>query len=87
MSENSYCAGGSRPRSGRSCGITRPLGAPEKFTITAFADEEMEVRARNAGIDPVLLDRAGTADGADCPVICDLWGLFDVLEEPVPGDS
>ncbi len=35
--------------------------------------------ARNAGLDPVLLDRDGAADDPDCPVIDDLWELFDLL--------
>ncbi len=37
------------------------------------------VGARNAGIDVALLDRNGTGDDADCPVIRDLWGVFDLL--------
>jgi HAD superfamily hydrolase (TIGR01662 family) len=39
------------------------------------------VGARNAGVDVVLLDRAGAAVEPDCPVIGDLWGLFDLLGE------
>jgi putative hydrolase of the HAD superfamily len=39
------------------------------------------VGARNAGLDVVLLDRKGSADEPDCPVIGDLWGLFDLLGE------
>ena len=35
--------------------------------------------ARRAGIEAVLLDRDGEAPEADCPVIGDLWGLFDLL--------
>jgi len=37
------------------------------------------VGARNAGIDAALLDRGGTAGDPDCPVIRDLWGVFDLL--------
>ena len=37
------------------------------------------VGARNAGIDVALLDRDGSAGDADCPVIEDLWGVFDLL--------
>jgi putative hydrolase of the HAD superfamily len=37
------------------------------------------VGARNAGLQAVLLDRDGTADDPDCPVISDLWGLFGLL--------
>ncbi len=37
------------------------------------------VGARNAGIAVALLDRKGTAGDPDCPVIRDLWGVFDLL--------
>jgi len=37
------------------------------------------IGARNAGLDAALLDRNGTADSPDCPVIRDLWGVFDLL--------
>lgn len=37
------------------------------------------VGARNAGIDAALLDRKGAARDPDCPVIRDLWGVFDLL--------
>ena len=37
------------------------------------------VGARSAGLDAVLLDRRGAANGHDCAVIADLWGLFDLL--------
>jgi HAD superfamily hydrolase (TIGR01662 family) len=37
------------------------------------------VGARSAGLDAALLDRHGTADGPDCPVIHDLWGILDLL--------
>jgi putative hydrolase of the HAD superfamily len=39
------------------------------------------IGARNAGLDAVLLDRNGTSDDPDCPVIRDLRGLFDLLGE------
>ena len=39
------------------------------------------VGARSAGLDVVLLDRKGSAGEPDCPVIGDLWGLFDLLGE------
>ena len=39
------------------------------------------VGARNAGLDAVLLDRTGTADAPDCPVIHDLRELLDLLGE------
>lgn len=37
------------------------------------------IGARNAGLDVALLDRGGRADSPDCPVIRDLWGVFDLL--------
>jgi putative hydrolase of the HAD superfamily len=39
------------------------------------------IGARNAGLDVALLDREGAAGDPDCPVIRDLWGLFDLLAE------
>jgi len=39
------------------------------------------VGARNAGLDAVLLDRTGTANAPDCPVIQDLRELLDLLGE------
>jgi HAD superfamily hydrolase (TIGR01662 family) len=39
------------------------------------------VGGRSAGLDVVLLDREGTANKPDCPVIHDLWGLFGLLGE------
>jgi len=38
------------------------------------------IGARNAGIEPVLLDRDGTTVNADCAVISDLWGVLDLLD-------
>ena len=38
------------------------------------------VGARSAGLDAALLDRHGTANGPDCPVIRDLWGILDLLD-------
>ncbi len=37
------------------------------------------VGARDAGIDVALLDRDGSAGDVDCPIIEDLWGVFDLL--------
>jgi HAD superfamily hydrolase (TIGR01662 family) len=37
------------------------------------------VGARNAGVDVALLDRNGSAGDVDCPVIEDLWEVFDLL--------
>jgi putative hydrolase of the HAD superfamily len=37
------------------------------------------VGARNAGVAAALLDRNGTADHPDCPVIRSLWELFRLL--------
>ncbi len=39
------------------------------------------VGARSAGLDVILLDRNGAADSPDCPVIRDLWGVFELLNE------
>jgi HAD superfamily hydrolase (TIGR01662 family) len=39
------------------------------------------IGARSAGVDVALLDRDGKANEPDCPVIHDLWGLFDLLGE------
>lgn len=43
--------------------------------------EQDVVGARNAGLEVAWLDRDGAADDPDCPVIKDLWGVFDVLGE------
>jgi putative hydrolase of the HAD superfamily len=40
--------------------------------------------ARNAGLDVALLDRSGTAEDPDCPIIHDLWGVLGLLE---PGNE
>jgi putative hydrolase of the HAD superfamily len=37
--------------------------------------------ARNAGLDVAWLVRQDTDDEADCPVVADLWGLFDLLHD------
>jgi HAD superfamily hydrolase (TIGR01662 family) len=37
------------------------------------------VGGRNGGLDVALLDREGTASDPGCPVIHDLWGVFDLL--------
>jgi len=37
------------------------------------------VGARNVGMNAALVDRNGSADDPDCPVIRDLWGVFDLL--------
>lgn len=39
------------------------------------------IGARHAGLDAALLDRNGTAGSPDCPVIGDLWGVFELLVE------
>jgi len=38
------------------------------------------VGARGAGLNVVLLDRKGTAQNPNCPVIRDLWGLLELLD-------
>jgi putative hydrolase of the HAD superfamily len=53
---------------------------PGRALFVGDSYEHDVVGARNAGLDAVLLDRAGAAPNPDCPVIRDLWGLFDLLE-------
>jgi HAD superfamily hydrolase (TIGR01662 family) len=36
--------------------------------------------ARNAGIDPVLVDRQGDDQARDCTVIQDLWGVLEIID-------
>lgn len=54
----------------------------ERSLYVGDSYEHDVVGARNAGLEPVLLDRDGTATEADCAVIHDLWGVLDLLERP-----
>lgn len=58
-----------------------PEVAAERALYVGDSYRHDVVGARNAGLSPVLLDRDGSADNPDCPVIRDLWGLFDLLGE------
>ena len=53
--------------------------APDRALYVGDNYRHDVVGARNAGLEAVLLDRDGTADDPDCPVISDLWGLFGLL--------
>ncbi len=53
--------------------------APERTLYVGDSYEHDVVGARSAGLDVVLLDRRGLAGERGCPVIHDLWGLFDLL--------
>jgi putative hydrolase of the HAD superfamily len=57
----------------------QPPPTPDRVLYVGDSYRHDVVGARNAGLDPVLLDRAGTAGEVDCPVIRDLWGVFDRL--------
>ena len=56
-----------------------PLVAADRALYVGDSYRHDVVGARNAGLSPVLLDRDGIADSPDCPVVRDLWGLFDLL--------
>ncbi len=53
--------------------------APEQALYVGDSYRNDVIGARRAGMDAVLLDRDGKATEVDCPVIGDLWGLFDLL--------
>jgi HAD superfamily hydrolase (TIGR01662 family) len=53
--------------------------SPDRVLYVGDSYRHDVVGARNAGIDPVLLDRTGTAKDLDCPVVADLWGVLDQL--------
>lgn len=58
------------------------MGIPtERALYVGDSYEHDVVGARNAGVDVILLDRDGTAGDLDCPVIRDLWGVFDWVGE------
>jgi putative hydrolase of the HAD superfamily len=54
---------------------------PERALYVGDSYRHDVIGARNAGVDAALVDRDGTADDADCPVIGDLWGVFELLGE------
>jgi len=52
---------------------------PEQALYVGDSYRHDVVGARNVGMDAALVDRDGSADDPDCPVIRDLWGVFDLL--------
>lgn len=54
--------------------------SPERALYVGDSYRHDVVGARNAGLSPVLLDRNDSGGEADCPLIRDLWGVFDLLE-------
>jgi HAD superfamily hydrolase (TIGR01509 family) len=52
---------------------------PGRALFVGDSYEHDVVGARSAGLDVALLDRAGTAQNFDCPVIRDLEGIWDLL--------
>jgi HAD superfamily hydrolase (TIGR01662 family) len=52
---------------------------PEQALYVGDSYRHDVVGARNVGMDVALVDRDGSADDPDCPVIHDLWGVFDLL--------
>ena len=57
---------------------------PERALYVGDSYEHDIVGARNAGLEAVLLDRKGTAEAPDCPVIGSLRELDDLLTQPYP---
>jgi len=58
-----------------------PALSPDRALYVGDSYWHDVVGARSAGLDAALLDRHGTANEPDCPVIHDLWGVFDLLGE------
>lgn len=54
--------------------------APERALYIGDSYKHDVVGARNVGMDAAWLVRDGTANDADCPVIHDLWGVFELPE-------
>jgi putative hydrolase of the HAD superfamily len=53
---------------------------PDRVLYVGDSYHHDVIGARNAGLDAVLLDRDGATDARDCPVVRDLWGLFELLD-------
>jgi putative hydrolase of the HAD superfamily len=53
--------------------------SPDRALYVGDSYKHDVVGARNVGMDAAWLVRDGAADDADCPVIRDLWGVFDLL--------
>jgi putative hydrolase of the HAD superfamily len=74
-------AGCNKPHPGIFSQALAQMEVPAERTLYIGDSYEHDVvGARNAGIDPVLLDRDGTAVEPDCVVIRDLWGVFDLQD-------
>jgi putative hydrolase of the HAD superfamily len=58
----------------------QPAVSPDRALFVGDSYRHDVVGARSAGLDAALLDRNGTANDPDCPVIHDLWGVFDLLD-------
>ena len=52
---------------------------PDRVLYVGDSYDHDVVGARKAGLDVVLLDRDGASYGRDCPVVRDLWGVFELL--------
>ena len=65
----------------QALGRMDPPLPPERVLYVGDSYQHDVVGARAAGIAPVLLDRDGTADDLDCPVINDLQKLLGLLGE------
>jgi putative hydrolase of the HAD superfamily len=73
-------AGCNKPHPGIFSQVLAQMGiAPDCTLYVGDSYRHDVVGARNAGLEVVLLDRDGSADSPDCPVISDLWGLFGLL--------
>jgi HAD superfamily hydrolase (TIGR01662 family) len=53
--------------------------SPDRAFYVGDSYKHDVVGARNVGMDVAWLVREDPADDADCPVIRDLWGVFDLL--------
>ncbi len=73
-------AGSNKPHPGIFLQVLEQMKVPAERTVYIGDSYDHDViGARNAGIEPVLLDRDGTAINADCAVIRDLWGVLELL--------
>jgi FMN phosphatase YigB (HAD superfamily)/ASC-1-like (ASCH) protein len=59
--------------------MTPPATPSNRVLYVGDSYDHDVIGARNAAIDAALLDRDGTATSADCPIIRDLWGVFDLV--------
>jgi len=54
--------------------------SPERVLYVGDSYQHDVIGARNAGVEVVLLDRDGTSEASDCPIIRDLGGVLPLLE-------